>query len=854
MPTNQFEQDLLSAAAQEMWFDPHDDRHFTIVPARFNRLRGTRARVNLGYTDHYLPDSTYRYVVYGFGQQSSVFLGLEYNRLELLRWMRLDEVARTNEMVINVHIAQRQLPLSSIYIRRNERMQLILAVNAEVNETLLETEQPLYLRVFSNDWIQEKGQHLDTPIDYVGGYLPTVDAAGPVITRWRQDEEGNKLLFHNGYYVNDISVGELRRGDTLALHVDKSGIGYMDIPINDLMHYHSEMDQLNKWLVSLNLDDPEQAVPADELDIYIIGRQPNVGEYPRYKGFFFSRILDTDIRQITHQDFGVDSRRVEALIQEHWDTVPLVDPIFRIFFRQTTDAVKRPPQVDGHYTLDLYRVDETYRQSLMVGTGSTFDAWRAGELEGSTYTQWQNGVAGTLSLEAFQGVYSYEEVNRRVLEGRYPDERMTWNASGGNWDYRLPWIAEIGCMVLGYDGEGKLIEVVRVPEGSYGRTARLHGAVARVRCIPGDGRETGDGMDRDTDYVTEADWFGDQYYWRNVPSEEWHPAYHGVDYVVDQDTGILTWRDHHKNDERMRRSIRDSIYRDLSIDPELLYHPISIYSDAGPATLLPLSHLEIYLDGHRLVEGVDYTVEYPTIQLYAKEYHLGHLNDRVRVQIFHYGLPSQDHHWSEYGFVRNRRMVDGTDTRFSDLRNHTLVVDGKLSSVDDWDLVERPSQPMADSIREGALYYRETPVRALSEWVMARYGVEIGPAQTASRLLHPILERPYADTPVFIPHAHAIHSPFVYRTIQRIRDKVINVERIGLSRGAATVAMYEYMDELADDVLSQALDWDMIDVHPCPANEQIQITEDEFLFLRILNDLYFHKRLVFNTYFNVVKS
>jgi hypothetical protein len=66
--------------------------------------------------------------------------------------------------------------------------------------------------------------------------------------------------------------------------------------------------------------------------------------------------------------------------------------------------------------------------------------------------------------------------------------------------------------------------------------------------------------------------------------------------------------------------------------------------------------------------------------------------------------------------------------------------------------------------------------------------------------------------------------------------------------------MHDYLGELEGDVLSEDLEWNMIDVHPCPANEQIQVTEDEFMFLRILNELYFHKRLVFNTYFNVVKA
>jgi len=60
--------------------------------------------------------------------------------------------------------------------------------------------------------------------------------------------------------------------------------------------------------------------------------------------------------------------------------------------------------------------------------------------------------------------------------------------------------------------------------------------------------------------------------------------------------------------------------------------------------------------------------------------------------------------------------------------------------------------------------------------------------------------------------------------------------------------MAPYIHELDDDILSTDIDWDMVEVHPTPNIFQSGVTEEEILFLRIVNDLYCHGRLVFNTY------
>lgn len=852
MSMNPFESSLLTAAAQEMWFDPHDDRHFTLAPRRFNRLRGHRVRVSLGSVSYYMPDNDHLYTLYGFGQTAAATLGIENRRLELMRWTRLDTLALRNEMVINVHVKQRQLPLDTVYIQRNAQDHMLLAVQSEPNAALLVEGESLYLRVFSNDWLATEGQGLGNPIEYVNARTSDSAAVSRLLTRWRQVEDGNRLLHHNGYYVNDVTAGELGTSDTLSLSIDKSGLGYIDLSINDLHHYYSTRDGKNKLLVMLDLGDPMQAVPADELDIYICGHQPNVGNYPRVKGFFYSRVFESDLRQLTHQDFSLDAQRIEALIWEHREHLNLTSPFLRIFFRATTEPHKGQPQVDGNYTLDLYRCPADIRRSLMVETASTFSPWQADELEYSPYVLWQNGESHTLSISAIKGVYSLEELTRRVLEGWKPEVLLDYVP--GHTGVVVPFLGTIPFTMLGYDAQGYLVEVKTEVGGQAGRVLLMDGSVTQVRFIPGDGRTDPRQWDRDTDFVAQSDWFADTLYWRSVESEDWIPAKPGIDFDIAQTTGGIRWREAHQSHERMRRTVRDSIVIDREIDTELLHHPIDLYNGNYPPTLLRLSHLEVYLEGWKLVEGVDYLVNYPNIQLCSKMSYLESLSGWARLVVLHYGAPNDEHYWRDYGFVRNRRMVDGDLERFTDLRAVMHTVDGAWRPVDDLDLLERPAQVMASDIREGALYCRESPVQILSAWARMRLvrddGMTLG--DTAGRVLGPFLERPRPSPVVFIDHAHALFSPFVYRMVQRLRSKEIDVEQVGYTRGAVTFVMQRYLDELQADILSQDLDWDLVDVHPAPANHQMEITENDMQFLRTLNELYLHNRLVFTTYFSVI--
>lgn len=842
---NSFERQLITAAAQEHWYDPHDDAQFTFEPARLTRLNGVRHVVDLGYISYVLPDKTTPYVLYELMQRSPQQLKFEHN---LQTWQRLDRVAQHNEQLIKVFTSERLLPLSTCWVKRSPNRTLLLAVEESPNRPLLRLEKPLYMHISSNDWLAEEGQAIEFPIQSHNALINTGADAGNVLAGWHANTDGNAWLFHNGYYVNDISVAELSAGDSLQLLIDKSGRGYADYPIGNLRHYNSELDGRGKYLIQLPAADATRVEMADEVEIFICNAQANAGQYPRVRGVYYSRLYASDTRMLTHQDFALDARRVEAIIDEHSGEMDWDAPFLRVFMRYHTEPDKVAPAIDNNYLVDLFRVNQDIRANLMLGTVSTFDGWRASTLEKSAVAVWQQLSHLNLNFTNLKGVYAFEELNRRcrAIEWREGNEVL------------LPFAAKMGGLLQLFK-EGLLVDIQRVAPDSEYTVEIVPADVDAVEFLPGRFVESGDGFDRDTDFYGQADWFDERYYWREYDSGDvWLPAVVGQDLHIDEVTGAVTWDSQHSSHERMRRTLRDSIYRRWDILPEMIYHPLDIYT-VVPVTLFPLSKLDVYINGHKLVEGIDYRVDYPQVQIYNKEYYLEQAdpNTPLKVELFHYGVPEHPGEGPRWGFIRHRMLRDTADHLFVHNRHQHIVVDGRRVDPDQVNHFEAPEYETLPELREGGLYALEPYPWMLGPWARMRLtDGDLGRGEEVGRVLSPLLPDTRTTGPVWITHAHAVFSPWLKRILQAIRSGDIDLDALGDSMTAMRVAVIPYLDELDADIAGQVHgdQWSFIDIHPTPDLEQVRITEEEFLFLRKINTEFLNDRVVMNTYIQVGKE
>lgn len=838
---NLFESQLLYDTVTGVWQNPHDDSQFTIKPARMNSINGSLRYLYSPMGNYRLPTSDRRYVVYETGQSSPAIIGID---TVILEWVRLDKLALTNELVIHVHSKQRILPLSAVYVMINNKKDLIFAVDTKICKQFLSRENPLYIHVYSNNWLSEEGQNISTPVSEVSAYIDQISKAGPVITEYYKPLVGNRFLFHNGYYTNGISIPEITLGDTLSVLNDKTGRGYFDLEINDLRHFHSTVDSRGKIIVQMPdsiSSSPLSIEYGDELDIFICAVVSPVGTQERIKGFYYSKISSSDLRMLTHRDFSLDAQRIEELIDEHSNIIDeSTSPFLRIFYRNHTDTIRTAN--DSIFLKDMFRVDADSRLHLMTDVAGTYEEWKAENLEANSLNALESSTAGTISLDSLKGIYSLEELNSRLRTGILRDNL-----------YLLPEVMHLGGKVLCFDNIGKLISIIDVNTNMEYSNIVVPDETVSVECIPGTFGTTGDDFDRNTFFLDQASYFDEKYYWRGVGDTEWKEAYEGIDYHIDVDTGAITWDEIHNNtDARMKRSLKDAIYRRFVIEPEELYHELSIYEGDGPVTLLPLSRTDLFINGRRCIEGIDYMVDYPKITICNKQYYIDEGDADIVVDLFHHGVPGNPGTKPLFGFVRNGRMTDTNPDIFFENRNMSLSIDGYRAEFSEAGLYENPNSLTNSKFREGALYGAEAWPYCLGPWGRKRlFNNTYTAALAASGSVSKLIQQPSLPSTVFIPHAHALYSPFLKRMLVRLRDETIDVRILGTSEAAVSLTIEPYIDELNNDIMSLNLDYGMIDIHPTPNMVQVDITEIEEMFLRTISNSYMEGRVVFNAYTNI---
>ena len=839
----EFEQWLMTKAAKELWHDVADDKQITSKPAMITPLRGNKQVIDSRITSITLPDATKRYTVYEIGQSAPRLLGISEI---LMRWVRLDELSARENMIVHIHTKQRMIPLSSAYILRDNHKNILLAIDSTINHDLLYLRKNVYLHIYSSNWLDLYGGLLVNPIQHLGGQVIAINDIIPVLDARQNLAEGNGLMFHNGYYVDGITSSEVNVGDTLTYQIDKTGRGFVDFPVSELKHFTSILDGMEKVLIQLPSVEGESELncePGDELEVFVCATQINSSNPLRVKGFFYSRITRSDQRMVTHRDFAINALRLETLISEHSADMDTTDVFLRVFVRQHTNGLHEFQ--DNQYLQDLFRVDMQSREALMVGAAGTYQGWHPDVLEASPAITWQEEKTEHLTLERLKGVYSFPALNQFAVEPRLVDNVAT-----------MPPVMELGGKVLCFNGEDVLFSIIDYNHVIHFGSITVPLGTYKVQCIPGTFSENGLGFDRDTDFIDQASYWNEKFYYMTLEDGTWVEAQEGIDYHIDTETGVLTWGDIHAQDGRMRRTIEDAIYRHFDIEPEMLHVPLDIYADGGPVTLLRLGRLDVYINGRYAIEDIDYVVDYPRITITNKQYYLtSDIGDMVSIDIFHYGVPGDVDREDVFGFVRNRKLRDTDPHVFTELRNVHCVADGALVDVNDLGVFESQDRDTVSEIREGALYGFIQRPWMIGPW--ARKRLLADDAYTAmieaSGAVSKLIDDTASNNPVFIPYGHAIYSPFIKRTILRIREGDIDVYSLGVDATAVALAMEPYLDELDTDILnSDKIDWDMVDVHPTPNIFQVGITEEELLFLRMVNQLYCHGRLTFNTYTNVV--
>lgn len=823
---------VVGQAVRDVWSNPQEDRRITFKATVFSKRSGAKGYVELPWDTFTLPDQDNRYLVLQLGQLTSTSYGVNTS---IAKWTKLTDVINDNDMFLQVHTNSRMLHLGDSYMKRMSDRSVLFAINLSQNEELVNLGRDIYIRFYSNAWLNTEDGNANPGVDAKSYFVESISVASQFITAYKNAKllSGNTLLYHNGYYVSDIHILDVALGDRLEYITDRTGISHFDSDLSTLKAFDSTVDSKRKYILLQPDSNDNFLMPAGDIEVYICQDVTNSNGDIVSKGVYYSNLRESDIRALTHRDWSLDASKVQNTISSQ--EMAFSDPYLRVFVRQATWAENVIQ--DGNQIKDLYLLDLEKRSMLMSTAASPVEEWKAENLEHCPYVRWMELANTNLSIANLKGVYSYHGLNQMVEKATVENNVI-----------KLPLIMTKGGLVFEYDNTGILTNVRRVESAS---DITVGGSVSYADCYPGTATATGSGLESASSHSNDpVDEFAQELFYRNQTGS-WVIAEEGDDYVMDVENGVVNWNDKHLGNIKGKRHSSRYFYNEFSLLSREVGLKLPIFGDDGqPSSGLEMGRLQVWVNNRKLIRGLEYVVEYPFYRILAREHYS---EDLINVKVLFSGL-SADNVNPRVGFIKHGVLNHGGKFDISFNRYKEITIGGKRAGRNQVVFNERPDVGVMNGrFKNGLPYALEYPMNHVAndtvglltktkrealalDKVIEDYLGQIDPEENSSNI-------------VYIDGKYALTSPFMATIIEDILNGVLEINYSDPSSGYVARVCADYIYLLnSDPVNNDLIEWDFIDLHPTGRVEPIEVTGAIYSFLVKANELYMNNRCNLNTY------
>lgn len=806
---------LIRHAIKNVWCTPDQDYQYIFKPARISRPRGVERELAVEWEYLRLPNNVDTFHIYQIGQLSPLLLNLIP---EEQTWYTLKSACNQQNLMVDLYLNNgRQFPRFDSYILKTRTRNLLIAVKNQHRIGSLETN-PLYVRFYSNAYFaSERSSKTVDKILVEGKYVDSPETLLLFQRRIRdlQKKPGHVKVYHNGWLVNDTPPDKVVNGDVIELVYDSTIYDVVSFPVKDLETFNSELDGVRKYLLSRLKGSAQRIDYVDDLDLYLVKQGPM-----HYQGVYFHKNLGSSIRNVTHKDYSIPVNHVVGFSNEFPDWKDPLDLTVQLHVRKS--GYDRPLVDEHHRIKELYRLqdDEIYR--AMIGADSTVPVWKAGALESSGYTKIMRSGYQDISTQLVQDAYGYNAVSKLLADTPQVVEDL-----GGYKGVVLPPGLREKSTVYEYDSSGKLIDfyvheqgkeyVVNNPqcvlvEGIVGVGSHHLSTVYGNRATP---------IDSHHSYrMYTCPVYGDEpsYEWSDVTGN--HDLYEIVDgevvWMVDNSVYPAV-----KNDERFL-----SYHIDLAPVGGLLKFSVTAQENRGGdlVTLplkIPVGHLAIWMNGHSLIENLDYYVDWPQIIIVNKKFVVEGESQAIVVRGTGFCLSDMSREPpAEFGFVKHGLLSLNNRFDVRDDKVMRFLVGGKTKHRQDIEFSEDDSGIRVTNIPNGTPYVAEdvvVPLRGRTvddTYDLRQRSLEVD--KSIGDYLSLKYPEPVYDEPNIIENRYPVFSPFVSKIHRDLQEGFLSPEGYDGQYSDAKLKEwlrdYEYL--LDYDPIKKKVDERYVVVHP----------------------------------------
>lgn len=827
---------LIEHALDNVWCTPDQDYQYTYGLAHITGPYGTSRLVDVEWQTIVLPNREDVFNVYWIGQIHPKLLGL-INSWKT--WTPFSTVCNKAKMIVDLfNINGVQIPRHLAYLQVMGDRSIVIAIKRNEQFDSLYAK-PVFFRVYSNAYFaSERSYNIENTV-VIDGYTYDGDRAR-LLTYQRQFKAwqakiGHVYAYKNGYLIDDFQPDRFKVGDVIEYVYDSTIRRVVDLQIKDLSTFVSLVDNKRKYLLHYRDDQMTTIDYRDDIDIYLIKKEAN----GRFEGVYHHRNQEDSMRMVTHKDYSIVVPYVAGFIAAKQGWTNVGDITVRLCIRES--GWKRPLIDENSRIKELYKLPPADIPKAMLGLESTVAVWRADNLEAAMYPKIMRDLGPGVNRSVVQQAYGYNAISKLVADTPQKVTVLTRDRFA-----TMPFGLQNSATCYEFDADGLLLGFYPHSSGVYynprNEDCRL------IEGLVGVGSDT-----LDTIYnaaTTTIDPVYDYRYFKcpmsaGTPSYDWVMAKEGVDYAFVGDKLVwlldrVKWYTAVRDD---RKFLTYSV--DITAPDGLYYFPIQVTEKRSDGNYykqnmnLKPGKLELFMNRHAMIEGLDYFLNWPFVTITNREFLIEGNTQNVIVRAS--GFPQDDMTMqppAEFGFIQHGLLSRNNRFDIRDDKVMRMIVRGKTLTRDKLAFAEEHSGVyLTDVVKNGSPYLIDDVVVPLRDLVDENTYSLRSKSRTIDSAISDYLTlklpQPAIADPNIIEERYEVFSPFACKVMFDLINGLIWDEQMKSHYGDVDIKRwlkdYEYL--LAFDPCKQGVDTRYVSIHPHHLSYEVELDIYQYNFL-----------------------